>query len=325
MALFADSAIAHPDGKLYLMGGGVHRVQFGAFPATQPRLALALGIELSADETDMSHTVTIEATNATIMKPLVISFSVSRDERGPGELYYVHLVANIDGLVLPAGGVYRFAISIDGTELETLDLVAARLSGASTEQEQSMARLQEGYEAFVNGNAELAEEIFRDVVARFPGEPNGPNNLGFVLLYRGKAEEAMPLFENAHELGFTKTEIFEANVGCAMYALGDFGKALEAFQRCIRQNLFTGPATLFGISHKELFPLSLSSAGEYVSLMTLNAAWSALSANEQSVAAHYLAAARAAEVNLRHDVGGQRYVESVKRLEAQARGGKPES
>jgi len=47
-ALLADYALAHPtDGKLYVSGGGIRSLTFSAFPATYPRLALALGIEAS--------------------------------------------------------------------------------------------------------------------------------------------------------------------------------------------------------------------------------------------------------------------------------------
>src|SRR5438552_15987972 len=101
VAFLADYAMTHQtDGKLYVTGGGIRALPFPSFPATQPHLALALGIELEADELGSEHILTIEASGPTdlpIFKVVRVTFTIpgADDETGPG---YRHFVSNMDNV-----------------------------------------------------------------------------------------------------------------------------------------------------------------------------------------------------------------------------------
>ena len=81
LAFLADHAVAHSaDLKLYVLGGGIRSLSYFAFPATVPRLAVALGIEFSPDELRLEpHTIRIEASGPgpePPVKPLSARFTV---------------------------------------------------------------------------------------------------------------------------------------------------------------------------------------------------------------------------------------------------------
>lgn len=318
LALLADYAIAHQtDGKLYITGGGIRALRFPSFPATQPHLALALGIELEPAEVGSEHALSIEASGPTtlpIFSPVRVTFTVptQQDPTAPG---YIHFVSNMDNVSFPVEGDYAFLITIDSQRVEQVRVRAQR-GGNVSEEAEANALLRHGYQAFNQGDTATAEAIFRDVVARFPRVASGHNNLGFVLLAKGDAAVALETFSRAKELGYPQNEIGDANVACALYVAGDAASAIRIFTDCLRTHIFRTPATLFGIGASGLFPVQLNSAAEYVSLMALNAAWSALGTGDMTAVAHYLGAARAADLSLRDDSGAQLFVQSVHALEA---------
>jgi len=326
LALLADHAIAHPtDGKLYVTGGGLRSLLFAAFPAVLPHLALALGIEVGLEELGIDHTLSIEAsgpTNEAIFRPVSVTFAMPR-RNDQSEAGYFHFVANMDNVAFPAEGDYALSIAIDDQQLERVELRAERTGdrreamGARVPVEASTL-LREGYVAFGEGDAVLAEELFRKVADRFPMFPDGHNNLGFMLLAKGDAKAALEAFAKAKELHYPQPEISDANLGCAMYLSGDAAGAQRLFTDCLQTHLLTTSATLFGIGPPGLFPVDLKSAADYATLMALNAAWSAQIAGDVPVMSHYLESARAGELSRRADATGKQFVESLSALEAKA-------
>jgi tetratricopeptide (TPR) repeat protein len=322
LALLADHAIAHADGKLYVTGGGIRSLPFSTFPAVMPRLALALGIEVGQDELGIEHTLSIEAsgpTNEAIFRPLSVTFTVLR--RSEHERYF-HFVANMDNVTFQVAGNYSISIAIDDHPLALVEVRAEQTVHGSgviegNAPDEARALLRDGYVAFGQGDTVLAEELFRKVTERFPMFPDGHNNLGFTLLAKGDAKAALEAFATAKALHYPQTEISDANLGCAMYMSGDAVGAQLLFTECL-QHLLTTPATLFGIGPSGLFPVDLRSAADYAALMALNAAWSAQVAGDVSVMSHYLKSARAGELAQRADAIGQQFAESLGALEAKA-------
>jgi hypothetical protein len=326
LALLADYATAHQtDGKLYVTGGGVRSLPFAVFPAIQPHLALALGIEVGPAELGRDHTLTIEASGPTdeaIFRPVSVTFTV-QPGKDPTKAGYFHFVSNMDNVSFPAEGDYAFLIAIDAEQLERVEVRAERSSDAQRAIEanalpEANALLRDGYAAFNRGDTADAEAMFRTLAARFPKVADGHNNLGFVLLAKGDAAAALEAFAEARQLGYLQNEINDANVACALYLSGDAAAALRVFTDCLQTHVFRTPATLFCIGPSGLFPVELKSAADYASLMALNAAWSAQSAGDASATAHYLDGARAGEWSRRGDTGGRRFLESVSALEAKA-------
>lgn len=315
LALLADYAQAHQDGRLHVVGGGIRSLTFATFPATQQRLALALGIELERAELGLDHLLQIEASGPAdqpVSRPVRVTFKVDQAERASGG--YFHFVSTSDAS-FPVEGTYEFAITIDGEPLEQLRLMVRR-GGQPSDDSEVETLLQEGFTAFGRGDRDSAEEGFRKVAERFPNAAGGHNNLGFVLLAKGDAAGALDAFAKAMDLGFPQNEITDANVAAASYILGDSVKALGIFVICLRERIFRTPAVLFGIGPSGLFPIQLQSAAEYTSLMALNAAWSAMRAGDREAFRRYLDISRASELPMRGDEAARVFAESVHALEA---------
>jgi hypothetical protein len=318
LALLAEYALAHQqDGRLYVTGGGIRSLTFPVLPATQARLALALGIEVGKGELGLDHLLAIDASGPTdevITRPVRVRFRV--DEGEPGAAGgYLHFVSNMEAVGFSRPGRYEFKIAIDGQPLDVLPVDVAR-GGPIPDDTEVTALLGEGYQAFTRGDADSAEAAFRKVTETFPNSADGHNNLGFVLLGRGDASEALDSFAKARELNFVQDEISDANIGAASYAVGEAERALALFVGCLRHGIFRTRATLFGIGPSGLFPVELKSAAEYASLMALNAAWSALKAGNDDAFLRYRAQARASELATRTDVAAGDYTESLRALDA---------
>lgn len=322
LSLFADYALAHEtDGKLYVTGGGIRVLSFPAFPATQPRLALALGIEVPPDQLNKPHTLSIERVMPkdappadSPITPVQVTFTLpSADE--PSEPGHLHLVSNMDNVAFPVPGDYTFSVAIDGQHVHE-SRIRVRPSGGEVPAD---AHLMEGYRAFADGEHDRAEEIFRDVIERFPTVPGGYNNLGFVRLAKRDAVGALRSFIRARELGYEYTEIGFANIGCAVYLAGDYKAALRFFDTCLQQAALRSTGMLFGINGEDLFPIVYKSVAEYVGLMSLNAAWSASKAGASDRVGQLLDASRSSTLATRDDDAGRAYNASVRALESETR------
>jgi len=55
VAMLADQALAHPDGKLYITGGGIRSLNVTTLPARYGQLALALQLVFGPDEVGNQH------------------------------------------------------------------------------------------------------------------------------------------------------------------------------------------------------------------------------------------------------------------------------
>lgn len=322
LALLADHVLAHPDGKLYVTGGGIRSLAFPAFPATYGHLALGLGIELDREDLGSEHSVLVEGRgpgDTSIVRPVSARFRVTADS--PDGLGYFHFVANMDNVSLPNEGDYSFIVSIDGTQLGSVSLRASLgpRSGGDVDALaalEAQALVNAGYVAFERGDVAGAERSFRAAVARSPSLSTAHNNLGFALLSKGEAQGALNAFAEAKRLGYPQNEISDANLGSAMYIAGDYDAALQVFTDCLKTHVFRGPAVLFAIGSEGLFPVHLASAADYAVLIALNAAWSARRIGDHETMSRYLEVARAgrgiggesSDARLRqaiHDAGGE--------------------
>ena len=63
-AFLADFALAHPDGKAYVIGGGVDTVYAAQLPAVHPQISLIAKIEFTPRECGRQHTVEVHGVDA---------------------------------------------------------------------------------------------------------------------------------------------------------------------------------------------------------------------------------------------------------------------
>jgi hypothetical protein len=320
LALLADYATATESGadRVHVIGGGIRSLAFTAFPAVRSRLALALGLEFSSDEARTGdHSVRIEPKgpgDVVFQQPISASFSFRPDRLEPEGPVYFHFVYNMENVTFPDVGTYSFTVIVDDQSLGAVDLRVSKAAGPLPRATAAARKLNEGYGAFAAGDLPRAQAIFEEVVRDYPEVPGGHNNLGFVLLERGAADEALAAFLRARELGFSQPELLDANIGCTYYVQGNPAAAALLFEQCLRVYGFRGAAMLYGIDGSRLFTVHLQSASDYVSLMLLNASWSAVTSGDQATASRYAAGAFASELATREDESGKNFALSLQNL-----------
>ena len=64
MAMLADFALAHQDGKIYILGGGIEIIRPDNFQYTHPTLSLVSKVEFAASECGRAHTIEVHPLDA---------------------------------------------------------------------------------------------------------------------------------------------------------------------------------------------------------------------------------------------------------------------
>jgi tetratricopeptide (TPR) repeat protein len=322
LALFADYAAASEwrADKLHVIGGGIRSLSFVAFPATWPRLSLALGLEFTAEESSsLQHTIRIDAkgpSDAPLLRPHLAAFGVRPNPTHANEPVHFHFVYNMENITFPIDGDYVFSITVDDQRVTEIPLRVLKVPGPVPREVAASMKLSDGYEAFNRGDIDNAQRIFQEVVAEFPEAANGHNNLGFVLLGKGEAAAALAAFTKARELKYPGEGLLDANMACAHYLMGEAVAAKILFQQCLRTRGFENQGILYGINGSELVVVGLNSASDYVALMMLNAAWCELATGNRIEAESYLAGAQAADLRHRESAGGKNFALSIESLKA---------
>jgi hypothetical protein len=132
-AFFAEAADLHPDGRFFVFGGGIDRINGLQFPSTLPALSLLIKLRVLEAEFGVAHRIRVstEAPDGTEW------IGVHDAAIGPSppvqglRLYSSHVVCmSLRGAILPQEGVYIFHIFGDEVELGTLRLYVERLAPA---------------------------------------------------------------------------------------------------------------------------------------------------------------------------------------------------
>src|ERR1700730_19299265 len=63
VAFLADSAIAHPDGKFYVLGGGFDTVVAAQFPSVVSQFSVVNKVEFSEEDLEHPHLLQINVTD----------------------------------------------------------------------------------------------------------------------------------------------------------------------------------------------------------------------------------------------------------------------
>jgi hypothetical protein len=128
-AFLADFALAHPDGKAYVVGGGVDTLYAAQLPAKHSHISLIVKIEFTPRECGRQHTVEVHGLDADgepFIEPTAMQLTPERNAAGPTLPTGFQFVLNVQNLELPSEGEYAFSVVVDGTEFASVPLRVVR-------------------------------------------------------------------------------------------------------------------------------------------------------------------------------------------------------
>jgi tetratricopeptide (TPR) repeat protein len=286
--VLAEHAVADDGGRFDIVRGFIERLDVPRLPHTQTRLSLAVAFAFTEDESLNDHRIAIlgSTPRSESLVRAELRVRIPRTVlRADGTLAFP-FVYNMNDLVFHDSGSYIFDVLVDDNKLASTHLTVA------TPAEGAQDLLQRGFNEYESGHVSGAERIMRQVVKADPLNAGGHNNLGFLLLEKGKAAEALEQFRKAEELAYPLPELLHVNIGCARYALHDYQGALDSFRAGFSRPFGSYRAFLLGVAEDQsLFPLSITSAADYVWLLELNAAWSAFGIGDMQTARRHALAA----------------------------------
>lgn len=120
-AFLADAAVSPPDGKLYVLGGGIDEIRASSFPAIHPYVSLVVKLKLHPTECERQHQLEIELWDSDghrIGPQVAGAFSAAR--RPIPRPTFVQLVLNVVGAQFPRPGAYDFHIVVNDQHLKTV-------------------------------------------------------------------------------------------------------------------------------------------------------------------------------------------------------------
>jgi hypothetical protein len=126
-AYLADYALAHPDGKVYVVGGGLDTIFAVQLPVQVPQLSLVVKIEFAPTECNRQHAVEVHGldVDGNAFIPVVNLFAMPlRNPSAPTLPSGVQFVLNTP-LLLTRAGEYAFSLVVDGAELASIPLRVA--------------------------------------------------------------------------------------------------------------------------------------------------------------------------------------------------------
>lgn len=124
-AFLADAALVQPDGKLYVIGGGIGTLHGPQLPIRHPQLSLVIRVEFTPLESGRTHTIEVHALDAdgrpfagTIKADVTPPRSDSKLTSEAG----VQFVLNMQNLLFESYGRFVFTILVDNQELGSVPL-----------------------------------------------------------------------------------------------------------------------------------------------------------------------------------------------------------
>lgn len=114
--LLADHAVAAPDGKLYINGGGITRLTAPVVPFALPFLSVVLRFAFShSDVGDHFLLIRLQDPQAVDMLPADPSEFLVPEPDGPKEEeHFVQVVMSFGGIPILMRGTYQFTIEVNG-------------------------------------------------------------------------------------------------------------------------------------------------------------------------------------------------------------------
>jgi hypothetical protein len=124
-AMLADVAIGHPDGKAYILGGGVEILKPPALPFVLPQISLIAKIEFSTAELGrprVIEVVPLDSDGHPMGPPAKLNAMPQPNPDYPGLPVSIQMVLNIRDLPVERAQSLAFAVLVDGSEMASVPL-----------------------------------------------------------------------------------------------------------------------------------------------------------------------------------------------------------
>ena len=125
MALLADSALAHPDGKMYVLGGGIDMLFTPSVPFQAQPFSLVLKVEFDPVECGRPHTIEVHLLDpdaGEVIPPMKSVLVPQRHPQWPTRKSGVGLVLGLQGITFRRYGDFAFNVLVDGNVQTSLPL-----------------------------------------------------------------------------------------------------------------------------------------------------------------------------------------------------------
>jgi hypothetical protein len=129
-AFLADTALGHPDGKMYVLGGGIDTVFSPTFPFMAQPLSMVLKAEFDPEDTDAPHLVEVQLLNSegsALIPSMKTQVLPQRHSKWPDRAVGVQLVLGLAGLRFERPENCQFRVLLDSEEKVSLPLFVERL------------------------------------------------------------------------------------------------------------------------------------------------------------------------------------------------------
>jgi hypothetical protein len=123
-AFLADYAYAHPDGRLYVVGGAFNKLFAPAFPFDCWQLSLVMKLEFPQEAMGEQFPLVIDVSDSEGVSLNTGEFAIEVPNLPllPDELPEVHVVWNVHQARFPIEGLYHFEMLVDGQSIGRLPL-----------------------------------------------------------------------------------------------------------------------------------------------------------------------------------------------------------
>ena len=122
-AFLADAAETVPGQKFHVLGGGIARIGGRRFPLRHPHLALVIGLQVTAPETEREHDIRFVLLDPDGAEVAGATGSLVARSQHDGRDATLTFSIDLWNLTFPAPGDYSFRILVNGSERKRLPLL----------------------------------------------------------------------------------------------------------------------------------------------------------------------------------------------------------
>src|SRR5215208_7256552 len=122
-AFVAAAAETIPGQKFHVLGGGIARIGGRRFPLRHPHLALVIGLQVTAPETEREHEIRFVLLDPDGGEVAGATGSLTARGSHDGRANVLTFSIDLWNVTFPAPGDYSFRILVNGSERKRLPLV----------------------------------------------------------------------------------------------------------------------------------------------------------------------------------------------------------